>query len=160
VAEWVDGFYPTKKFVDPAVKNPVPGLLDDQDYVLLRYADVKLMYAEAQNEAAGPDAGVYQQVNEVRARATVNMPALPAGLFQDAMRQRIRHERRVELALEGQRYFDLRRWGIAKQTLNDFVQNPKHPELKTIYKDNYEFWPIPQPEIDLNKPALIQNDGY
>lgn len=160
VAEWVDGFYPTKKFVDPAVKNPVPGLLDDQDYVLLRYADVKLMYAEAQNEATGPDASVYQQVNEVRARPDVNMPALPAGLSQDDMRQRIRHERRVELALEGTRYFDLRRWGIAKQKLNGFIQNPKHPELTTIYKDNYEFWPIPQPEIDLNKPALVQNDGY
>ena len=160
VAEWVAGFYPTKKFVDPAVKSPVPGLLDDQDYVLLRYADVKLMYAEAQNEAVGPDASVYQQVNDVRARPGVNMPALPAGLSQDSMRVRIRHERRVELALEGTRYFDLRRWGIAKAKLNGFVQNPLHPNLTTIYKDNYDFWPLPQLEIDINKPALVQNDGY
>jgi len=160
VAEWVTGFYPLKKFIDPTVKNPVPGLLDDQDYVLLRYADVKLMYAEAQNEAVGPDGSVYQQVNDVRARPGVNMPALPAGLSQTDMRARIRHERRVELALEGLRYFDLRRWGIAKQRLNGFVQNPTQPTLTTIYKDNYEFWPIPQQEIDINKPALVQNDGY
>jgi len=160
VAEWVSGYYPTKKFVDPTVKNPVPGLLDDQDYVLLRYADVKLMYAEAQNEATGPDASVYQQVNDVRTRPGVNMPALPAGLSQADMRLRIWHERRVELALEGLRYFDLRRWGVAKQKLNGFVQNSLQPTLTTIYKDNYEFWPIPQQEIDINKPTLVQNDGY
>jgi len=142
------------------VTNPTDALLDDQDYVLLRYADIKLMYAEAQNEAAGPDASVYQQVNEVRARPGVNMPALPAGLTQDDMRQRIRHERRVEFALEGLRYFDLRRWGIAAQKLNGFVQNPLNPGVTTIYKDNYAFWPIQQTEIDRNKPVLVQNDGY
>jgi hypothetical protein len=160
VAEWVVGFYTCKKGVDPSVVNPRDGLLDDQDYVLLRYADIKLMYAEAQNEAVGPDASVYQQVNEVRARPGVNMPNLPAGLSQDDMRQKIRHERRVELALEGLRYYDLRRWGIATQKLNGFIQNPTTPTVKTMYKDNYEYWPIPQTEIDRNQPVLIQNDGY
>jgi hypothetical protein len=160
VNEWVAGFYPAKKWLDPTVTNPIPGLLDDQDYVLLRYADIKLMYAEAQNETAGPDASVYQQVNEVRARPGVQMPPLPAGLSKDEMRQRIRHERRVELALEGTRYFDLRRWGIAAQKLNGFVQNPLVPAVKTMYKPNFEFWPIPQTEIDRNAPDLVQNDGY
>ena len=160
VAEWVVGFYPCKKGVDPTVTDPVPGLLDDQDYVLLRYADIELMYAEAQNEAVGPDATVYQQVNNVRARPGVNMPPLPAGLSQDSMRARIWHERRVELSLEGLRYFDLRRWGIAMQKLNGFVQNPVTPTVTTMYQSNYEYWPIPQTEIDLNAPALIQNDGY
>lgn len=160
VSEWVTGFYPCKKWLDPTVTNPVPGLLDDQDYVLLRYADIKLMYAEAQNESVGPDATVYQQVNEVRARPDVNMPALPAGLSQSDMRTRIRHERRVEFALEGLRYFDLRRWGIATQVLNGFVQNPLTPNVTTMYKDIYQYWPIPQTEIDRNQPALIQNTGY
>ena len=160
VAEWVVGFYPCKKGVDPTVTDPVPGLLDDQDYVLLRYADIELMYAEAQNEAVGPDATVYQQVNNVRARPGVNMPPLPAGLSQDSMRARIWHERRVELSLEGLRYFDLRRWGIAMQKLNGFVQNPVTPTVTTMYQSNYEYWPIPQTEIDLNAPVLIQNDGY
>jgi hypothetical protein len=158
LGDWAVGFYPTKKWIDPTLKNPVSGLKDDQDYVLLRYADVKLMYAEAQNEAVGPDATVYQQVNEVRAR--VNMPPLAAGLSQADMRTAIRHERRVELALEGRRYFDLRRWGIARQKLNGFAQNPAVPGNTTIYKDNFDYWPIPQAEIDLNNGVLTQNPGY
>lgn len=160
VNNWTAGFYPSKKWVDPKIVNPQPGLLDDQDYVWLRYADIKLMYAEAQNEAVGPDASVYQQVNEVRARPGVNLAALPAGLSQADMRTKIRHERRVEFALEGLRYFDLRRWGLATGKLNGFTQNPLIPATKTIYKDNFDFWPIPQSEIDRNAPVLIQNDGY
>ncbi|MGF7037427.1 RagB/SusD family nutrient uptake outer membrane protein [Mucilaginibacter lappiensis] len=160
VNNWTQGFYPGKKWLDPKNVNPQPGMLDDQDYVWLRYADIKLMYAEAQNEASGPDASVYQQVNEVRARPGINMPPLPANLNQADMRARIQHERRVEFALEGLRYFDLRRWGLAKQKLNGFIQNPLTPAVKTIYKDNFDFWPIPQNEIDRNAPVLIQNNGY
>ncbi|MDN5288822.1 MAG: RagB/SusD family nutrient uptake outer membrane protein [Mucilaginibacter sp.] len=160
VNNWTAGFYPGKKWLDPKNVNPQPGMLDDQDYVWLRYADIKLMYAEAQNEASGPDASVYQQINEVRARPGVNMPPLPANLNQADMRTRIQHERRVEFALEGLRYFDLRRWGLAKQKLNGFVQNPLTPTIKTIYKDNFDFWPLPQTEVDRNAPSLIQNDGY
>lgn len=160
VNNWTIGFYPSKKWLDPKLTDPQPGLLDDQDYVWLRYADIKLMYAEAQNELSGPDATVYQQVNEVRARPGVNLPALPLGLTQAGMRDKIRHERRVEFALEGQRYFDMRRWGIATQKLNGFVQNPATPSIKTIYRDNFDFWPIPQPEIDRNAPVLTQNEGY
>jgi len=157
---WIVGYYAVKKWLTPGIANPNYGTLDDNDIVLLRYADIKLMYAEAQNEAAGPDASVYQQVNDVRARPGVSMPGLPAGLTQDQMRQKIRHERRVEFALEGLRYFDLRRWGIATQKLNGFHPNPVTPAVTYVYKDNYQFWPIPQTEIDRNKPTLVQNDGY
>jgi hypothetical protein len=157
---WIDGYYAVKKWLTPGLVNPDYGALDDNDFVLLRFADVKLMYAEAQNEASGPDASVYQQVDEVRARPGVNMPPLPAGLSQDQMREKIRHERRVEFAMEGLRYFDLRRWGIATQKLNGFVPNPLAPTIKTKYEDKYEFWPIPQTEIDRNAPLLIQNPGY
>lgn len=160
VNNWTRGFYPGKKWLDPKIINPQPGLLDDQDYVWLRYADIKLMYAEAQNEAVGPDASVYQQVNEVRARPGVNMPGLPAGLSKEEMREKIRHERRVEFALEGLRYFDLRRWGIAVQKLNGFVQNPLLPSIKTVYRTHFDFWPLPQSEIDRNNPELVQNNGY
>jgi hypothetical protein len=157
---WINGYYAVKKWLTPGIVNPDYGELDDNDFVLLRYADIKLMYAEAQNEAIGPDATVYQQINEVRARPSVNMPPLAAGLSQDAMRSAIRHERRVEFAIEGLRYFDLRRWGIAKQKLDGFVQNPLAPTVKTKYDDKYEYWPIPQTEIDRNAPLLIQNPGY
>ncbi|MCU7547972.1 RagB/SusD family nutrient uptake outer membrane protein [Chitinophagaceae bacterium LB-8] len=157
---WIEGYYAVKKWLTPGLVNPDYGALDDNDYVLLRFADIKLMYAEAQNEAVGPDASVYQQVNEVRARPGVNMPPLPQGLSKDQMRERIRHERRVEFAMEGLRYFDLRRWGIAEQKLNGFIPNPLAPTVKTKYESKYEFWPIPQTEVDRNKPVLVQNPGY
>lgn len=157
---WSAGFYLPRKWMTPGTWNPTYGVLGDQDYVLLRYADIKLMYAEAQNEASGPGASVYQQVNEVRARPGINMAGLPAGLSQDQMREKIRHERRVEFPFEGLRYFDLRRWGIATQKLNGFVQNPSvAPDIKIKYEDKYEFWPIPQTEIDRNKGVLEQNPG-
>ncbi|MEZ2444970.1 RagB/SusD family nutrient uptake outer membrane protein [Chitinophaga sp. RCC_12] len=155
---WTAGYYAVKKWLDPSLIDPDYGTIDDNDFVLLRYADILLMYAEAQNEATGPDASVYAAIKLVRNRS--NMPDLPAGLSQAAMRDRIRHERRVEFALEGIRYFDLRRWGIAVQKLDGFVPNPLQPAIKTKYKANYEFWPIPQTEIDRNAPELIQNDGY
>ena len=157
---WIEGYYAVKKWLTPGLVNPDYGALDDNDFVLLRFADIKLMYAEAQNEAVGPDATVYQQVNEVRARPSVDMPALPAGLTQEQMRARIRHERRVEFAMEGLRYFDLRRWGIAAQKLNGFVPNPLAPDIKTKYEEKYDLWPIPQTEIDRNAPVLTQNPGY
>ncbi len=157
---WLVGYYAVRKWLTPTIINPDRGILDDNDYVLLRYADIKLMYAEAQNEAVGADASVYKQINEVRARLGVNMSPLAAGLSKDAMRIAIRHERRVEFAMEGLRYFDLRRWGIAKEKLNGFVQNPLFPTIKTKYEDKYEYWPIPQTEIDRNAPVLIQNPGY
>ena len=95
-----------KKGVD-STRATVIGTQSDQDWVYLRYAEILLMYAEAQNEISGPDATVYNAINAIRTRPSVNMPPLPAGLSQSEMRDRIRHERRIELALEGQRYFDL-----------------------------------------------------
>jgi len=157
---WIEGYYAVKKWLTPGLVNPDYGTLDDNDYVLLRYADIKLMYAEAQNEAVGADASVYQQINEVRARPGVNMAPLAPGLSQAQMRDKIRHERRVEFAMEGIRYFDLRRWGVATQKLNGFIPNPLAPNVKLKYEDKYEFWPIPQTEIDRNQPLLIQNNGY
>ncbi|WP_342089272.1 RagB/SusD family nutrient uptake outer membrane protein [Dyadobacter sp. OTU695] len=154
---WINGFYAVKKWLDPSLVNPDYGAIDEGDFVLLRYADILLMYAEAENEAKGP-ANAIMAVNQVRKRA--GMPALAAGLSQAELREKIRHERRVEFALEGQRYFDLRRWGIATKKLNGFVQNPLAPTIKSKYEDKYEFWPIPQTEIDRNAPVLTQNPGY
>lgn len=155
---WTTGYYAVKKWLDPSLVDPDYGTIDDNDFILLRFADVLLMYAEAQNEVAGPDASVYAAIKLVRNRS--NMPDLPAGLSQTQMRAKIRHERRVEFALEGLRYFDLRRWGIAAQKLNGFVPNPLQPTIKTKYLPQYDFWPIPQTEIDRNAPVLIQNTGY
>lgn len=155
---WIVGFYAVKKWLDPTLVDPDYGAIDDNDFVLLRYADVLLMFAEAQNEVAGADADVYAAIKLVRNRS--NMPDLPAGLTKDEMRIRIRHERRVEFAMEGLRYFDLRRWGIAREKLNGFIQNPLQPTIKTKYEAHYDMWPLPQTEIDRNAPVLIQNPNY
>lgn len=149
--------FAAKKYLDLTKTNPQYGTISDQDYVLIRYAEVLLNYAEAENEANGP-ANAYAAVNQVRAR--VGMPALTAGLTQAQMRDKIRHETRVEFGLEGLRYYNLRRWGIAAQKLNNFVIVPGNTNLKNkIYQPTFDYWPIPQTDIDRN-PALVQNTGY
>jgi hypothetical protein len=157
---WITGFYAVHKWIDPTIIDASYATQGDADFVLLRYADILLMYAEAKNEATGPDNTVYSAIDAVRARPGVNMPVLPSGLSQAGMRTAIRHERRVEFPMEGLRYFDLKRWGITVQTLNGFVQNPLNPTVTTKYKSNYDMWPIPQAEIDKNAPAMKQNPGY
>jgi len=134
-----------KKGVD-STRATVIGTQSDQDWVYLRYADVLLMYAEAQNEIAGADASVYDAVNAVRTRASVGMPVLPAGLSQDAMRTAIRHERRIELAMEGQRYFDLKRWGTDR-TIIPTLKDPSGSPRKFPLRDT--LWPVPQSEMDI-----------
>ena len=129
--------------------------LSEQDWILLRYADVLLMYAEARNEASGPDASVYTAVNQVRAR--VNMPPLPEGLNQSAMRERIRNERRVELALEGIRWSDVLRWKTAETYIPTLV-DPGGVRRQFDPAKHY-LLPFPQSEIDVND-QLEQNPGY
>ncbi|MEJ7780557.1 MAG: RagB/SusD family nutrient uptake outer membrane protein [Daejeonella sp.] len=128
----------------------------DQDIVMLRYADVLLMYAEAENETSGPNQTVYDAVNLVRARPGVNMPLVAVGLSKDQMRKAIMHERRVEFGMEGLRYWDLKRWHLLDQVIPTIV-DPGSVRRKFDSK-NY-LWPFPQSEIDRN-PYLTQNPGY
>lgn len=135
-----------KKGVD-STRATVIGTQSDQDWVYLRYAEILLLYAEAQNELTGPDATVYNAINSIRARPGVNMPALPSGLSQADMRTRIRHERRIELALEGQRYFDLKRWKTDR-TVIPTIKDPTASNNRTFpLRDT--LWPVPQLEMDV-----------
>ncbi|MFD1816537.1 Starch-binding associating with outer membrane [Pseudarcicella hirudinis] len=123
---------------------------------IMRYADVLLMYAEAENEANGPSAKVYDAINQVRQR--VGMPDIQPALTQTAMREAIRNERVLELAMEGDRIFDLNRWGIAADVFE------KHPEYRSnssgkFQRGKSEYLPLPQNDIDTN-PAIKQNPGY
>ncbi len=140
------------------------------NWIYFRYAGVLLNYAEAQNEAAGPDASVYTAMNEVRARA--GQPALPAGLSKDEMRTRIWNERRVELLYETHRFFDVRRWKKGMEIFNqpiheavitdngDGTYTYSYPVKETrTYKTHFDFLPIPIGEIERN-PQLVQNTGY
>ena len=130
----------------------------DQDMVWIRYADVLLMYAEAKNEADGPDASVYDALDEIRSRAGVNMPPVDRTKYssKDLLRDYIRHERRVELALEGHRYFDIKRWEIAATKLPT-LENPGGVPL--VFEPKHYLFPFPQGELD-NNPELEQNAGY
>ena len=130
----------------------------DQDYVHLRYADILLMYAEAKNEASGPDESVYNAIDAVRGRTGIAMPPTDRTKYssKETLRDYIRHERRVEFALEGQRYNDLKRWNIAHIKLPT-LSTPANIPLKFETK-NY-LLPFQQSELD-NNPQLVQNEGY
>lgn len=141
----------------------------DQDWIFIRYAEVLLNYAEAKNEATGPDATVYNAINAIRKRA--GMPDLETGLSKEQMRAKIRNERRIELAFEEHRFFDIRRWKIAESLLNGPLYGIKMTKTgNTISYSRYAFetrgfpaklyvLPIPQGEIDKN-PAAKQIAGW
>lgn len=131
------------------VTSPSP-----QNYIFYRLADVILLKAEALNET-GDVNGAAAMVNQIRNR--VNLPNTLA-TTQDAMRLAIEKERRLELAFEGHRWFDLKRTGRAIQVINAVTnfggvsQSYSLPEFRLL-------WPIPQSELDKSS-SLIQNPGY
>jgi SusD family. len=163
--EWT-GSYATstgflmEKYVDlsRAPFNANTSTATDQDYIHLRFADILLMFAEAKNEVSGPDATVYNAINQVRQRPGIAMPAVDEARYntKEKLREYIRHERRIELALEGQRYNDLKRWKIA---------HIKLPTMKTpagtpfVFEQKHYVLPFIQYELD-NNPQLVQNDDY
>jgi len=100
--------------------------------------------------------------------ATYRVGLYPAGLTQAQARDRVRAERRLELAMEGQRFFDLRRWGIAEQTLNDYIAVEKTRRIQLAGADpfsaRHRYFPIPAIQIELSKSngqnTLVQNPGW
>lgn len=129
--------------------------------IIIRYAEILLTYAEAQNESVGPDASVYSAINQIRSRPSVKMPELEAGLSKEQMREIIRQERRIELAFEGLYYSDIRRWQTAEIVNNGPIFNYMGKTItnRTFNKNRDYLWPIPFTEIQEN-PKLIQNPGY
>ncbi len=122
------------------------GLLDGpHNWVWLRYADILLMHAEALIELNQVDDAL-DKINEVRLRAGGILPL--ENLTQAQARDAVRHERRVELAFEGTRGLDIRRWGIAADVSHSNFEVGTH-----------ELLPIPQSELDVNN-NLDQNFGY
>ena len=151
--------YGLKKFVThDKTEYPIGyNTRSDQDWVHFRYAEILLAVAEAENELNGPTQKAYDAINRIRKRA--EMPPLPQGLDQVQMREKIRHERRIELAFEGHRYFDLKRWHIIEEIMNNF-EEPTLPLYKSVFEKRFYLWPIPQSEIDKNNGVLIQNPDY
>jgi hypothetical protein len=147
-------------------------------WVLMRIGEMYLNYAEAMNEAYGPESkggmsmSAKAAVDAVRQRTGVAMPILSPGLTQDEMRERIRNERRVELAFEEHRFFDVRRWKIAVKTENfplmaiqivktswadDFEYRVFKKENR-VFKEHMYLHPIPEAEV--LKGAITQNPGW
>jgi hypothetical protein len=152
--------YNQKVYTNPAIRSSVGDRFGYWMNVrILRYADVVLMFAEASNEMGGAD-NIEQArvaVNSVRLRARAGnntiLADIPAGTDQATMRDAVRHERRIELAMEHDRFFDIVRWGIAETVL----QNAGKTAFSAA-RDSY--LPIPQTQIDLSNNVLKQNPGY
>jgi tetratricopeptide (TPR) repeat protein len=133
-----------------------PGLQDNGpgNIRILRYADVLLMAAEALNEINNPTEAL-KYLNQVRQRARgTRTTVLPDLVFSDklTLRERIWKERRIELAMEQQRWFDLLRTGQVEKVMKNLGKN--------FIKGKHELFPIPQTEIDLSEGKMTQNPGY
>lgn len=178
----VDGpFVASKQMIDKAdFKGNVS---NDGNYVtslnvnIIRLADVYLMAAECAVQGNNDLAYALARVNDVRKRAAkiphkkvngtdaaaYNVKPYPSFPTKEYAMKAIRFERRLELALEGQRFFDLVRWGIAKEVLNSYSKfEGTYITLYegTTFKDKNDYFPIPQAQIDRSGGALTQNDGY
>jgi len=139
------------------------GTLSDHNYNIYRYAEVLLIAAEAINEAGAPNAKAYEYINKVRARARnfggtqTNFPDdLQSGMSQSEFRAAVREERRVELAFEWKRWFDIKRWDIGTEVFTGPNSYEPHPNFQ---KSHY-LLPLPQDELDRNPNLLPQNPGY
>ncbi|MBN1951680.1 MAG: RagB/SusD family nutrient uptake outer membrane protein [Bacteroidales bacterium] len=128
------------------------------NYKLLRYADVLLMAAEAAIELGDNDkAALY--INEVRIRARAcGGGTVPANLTGTITLEQLIRERRVELAFEGRRYFDMVRWGIADDEINGSTTAEGYPI--TYVSPKNDFQPLPQREIISSQGGLTQNVGW
>lgn len=160
--EWEDlrGFTPHKNYTS-------------LNWPILRYSDVLLMLAEAENEVNGPTTAAYDAINKVRARAGI--PAL-SGLSKEAFRQEVRDERGRELCFEALHKFDLVRWGTYVKALttdlgaaieagkadkrwstsNNNIQTPEALVANTTEK--HQFWPIPEKERAVN--TVLEQNQY
>ncbi len=151
-------FFAVRKWVDPNALIGENGCsCNETNFILYRYADILMIFAEATNELSGPTAAVYDAVNQIRKRA--GMPDFPAGLTKDQMREEIKHERHVEFPWEGTRYFDLIRWGDAEKVIPNVTLFGQSLDARVFQAPKHNLFPIPQKEIDLNS-NLTQNPGY
>ena len=172
----------------------MPTQLNSVNIHLFRYADLLLLLAEAEVEAGSLEAA-RTIVNEIRTRAgvraqglgtdrastavSINDPSITWATYrigtyttpfanQAAARTAVRYERRLELAMEGQRFFDLRRWGIAEQVINAYMAVEKSRRLylkdASPFTTRHQYYPIPAIQIELSKVGstsrLKQNPGW
>ncbi|KRD12415.1 hypothetical protein ASE21_00445 [Flavobacterium sp. Root901] len=164
------GYY-TRKYYDT---QHLTSLQSGLNLMLIRYADVLLMYAEAKNELNQMTSGVWDQtIRPIRVRAGFTDGAalgFNSSLGQAGLREVIRNERRTEFGMEGLRIFDIRRWKIAENVLNGYAHGAKfgissvdngylRVNLRTFDPDKHYLWPIPRDERLINT-NLSQNPNW
>lgn len=162
--------YAFKKFMVESIPPTGSSIKPENPWIFFRLAEFYLNYAEIMYEL-GNEEQAREYVNKVRGRQSVNMP--PVTVSGEKLRDKIRNERRVELAFEGHRFFDVRRWGIADKTENRdlLAMNIQKKEdgsktyeisllLKRSFLEQHKLVPIPRTEIDKSEGSLVQNPGY
>jgi hypothetical protein len=180
VVQTKTGYYMRKFMADFSAQTAYSN--QSHNFPIFRYADILLLFAEAKNEVDGPGTGsdsVYTYLRAIRARADINVGVAPNtygiadGLSAAQMRELIRNDRRVELAFEEQRFWDLRRWKIAENVYNKPLHGMRITKTGTALSYQIEqlntpfqfFAPrmyryaIPYSEISKNR-NLTQNEGY
>jgi hypothetical protein len=173
------GYYLKKYVIEDVSISPPQQTTRIHTWVVFRYAEVLLNYAEAMNEAYGPQTyglptssgtqmTAREAVNRVRARA--GMPDFPMGMSQSEFRAKLRNERRVELAFENHRFWDIRRWKIGPSTTDIYGMEITRNANGTfdyervlveerVWNERRNRYPIPQDELAKNQ-ALRQNQGW
>lgn len=177
----VTGYY-IKKFVDwNQTMSSSGATYKEYPWPELRLADLYLMYAEALNEVNGPSNEVYEYLDRIRERAGLEGVEQSWGNYsvnsskhttQEGLREIIQQERMIELAFEGKRFWDLRRWKRASEELNDPItgwnvfgeEAESYYQVTTVYQQEFVaprdyLWPIDENTI-LQNPALVQNPGW
>lgn len=145
-------------------------------FIIVRYAEAYLLRAEALVETGGSTDEAKSLIKVIRDRAgnTNDIDKMVAERYNGSLRDLVRNERRVELAQEGLRFADIRRWNILLDVMNKPIEGieyrdfssgtPKHTVLIPAERDAYTakdfWWPIPQAEIDLNPGRITQNEGW
>lgn len=165
------GYY-LKKWINPLAGNGVAGSAIDANvfFPVFRLAEFYLNYAEALNESSGATIDVYNAINALRDRAKTGH--VPTGLLKDEMRKVIRNERRIELAFEEHRFFDVRRWKILSETdklvtgmritklsPSSFSYQRFVVENRAAYHDKFLMFPININELS-KIPGVVQTKGW
>lgn len=163
------GYY-VKKYFDPKAEANLKSALN---IIMFRYADILLMYAEAMHEQGKLTAAVWNNtIKLIRERAGFTEPLalnFPTSATAESLREIIRNERRSELALEGLRYYDIKRWKAGTKHLNGYVYGARFASNNTQYirLDNRRFvesrdylWSVPLSQMDLNPNLKPNNPGY
>lgn len=174
--DWSPTGYTPRKNIHPTFSRTPAVDGPGRPAMFMRLAELYLSYAEALNEHDPGHPDILQYLNEVRNRG--GLPSLSSGISQDQMREHIRRERQIELAFEGHRYFDVRRWKVADRpgyyqggqyhgmdiTKGSTLSDPAfHTRVvatrRTSWNNRFYFLPFLQNEMDRNK-ELVQLPGY